>query len=586
MKRHLSHISIPFPMGLMSTSRNATHMPHVFSREVRNMLTNLSGAGTKRNGFSFVGKLPEKEKIIKIAPFMSIKESQLLAFCDSGAVYLSVDEGSSWKKIDFCFTPSSHIRWVHFARKLVLCNGVDDLCSWNGKKIEPIFQWIKEKSEILSRVSDTEIDIEKGNASDYKIGQRLKCCLDDDVTHILTVSHLTKKSDNNFTLTVKEGLVTSDISTLYREEKPPKFNFIYAAHDRLWGIGNQDIQAEQKTGSPERSFVFYTHDVRDENAWRDDLGALKYIDLSGKMPVLDEVLSMAVKDQFTLFFMRNHIQIWSGYSPTKTGDMSWQKTISLGLPHGDLVMSLPNDIAFFTPYGVRTLTRMLQTEQLDVSDVGSEIDPTLSKALSQIQNSPEKYKHSVHTFLNAKQGWYGFYVGDTSFIFQTGAQASGWSIFDGYFSKLTAVCTRLNGDVFIAIKDKVYRYDDKVYADEDAPILTKWWTPWLNVDREGRWANKYSEIVAEQGVPISILLTRFKNYNSASYITSSIQIKKQPDHWDEAFFDEGFFDYVASDPTTVRDSYVADTFSYSVESESTEGPLTIYGLKLYGIREK
>jgi len=100
------------------------------------------------------------------------------------------------------------------------------------------------------------------------------------------------------------------------------------------------------------------------------------------------------------------------------------------------------------------------------------------------------------------------------------------------------------------------------------------------------WANKYAEVITEQGEPLNLKVRRFKNYNNSSFIESQVTAHKAEDYWDEADWDKAFWDYGAAKPETARDHYIADVVSYAIESESTQGPLTIYGLKLFGIYER
>lgn len=582
MKRNLSHISVPFPPKLMSSSRNATNMPLEFAREIRNMITSISGAGTKRNGVKKWGQALQGENILELIPYLSSSGIQVLAFTESGTMYVTKDNATTWQSVS-AFSTQGKIRYAYYANNLVLCNGVDDVMTWDGATLKPVAEWIEEKGTDLTYISANSFSV-KGLLEDYTAGKAVNMKLGESyVESTVTASSVT---GDIVTVTLSEAVLTADLEQVERLEKPPKFNFIYAAHDRLWGVGKGAISPNITKNNADKSFVFYTHKVGDENSWRNDVGSLQFIDLSGKFSAIDEVVSIAVKDGFTLFFHRNHIQIWSGYDPTATGDMAWKKTIPLGVPHGDLVKTLPNDIAFFTRYGVRTLSRILQTEQLDVSDLGSEIDPSLADAIDSILQNETSFKRSVFNFSQETQGWYGFHIAGKSYIFQLSAVSRGWSVFDGIFENVSATCNLMNGDLLIAKGGQVYIYDKNTYDDDNTAIKTLWWTPWLNGSSKNRWANKYTEVIAEHGEPILLNLKRFKNYNNNSYIQSQVEIPTSPDYWDVSYWDDAYFDYGAIQNSIARDAFISDVFSYSIETESKEGPLVLYGMKVYGKKEK
>lgn len=584
MKRNLSHILIPFPRMLMSTNRTPTQMSLDFSREIRNMYGQQGGAGFKRNGVAKVGENIEGAVINSLMHYIpTAGDIQLLAATNTGKIYYR-NNNEQWQEIHSGLDPKGKIRWTHYAGRLIICNGIDKVMSWDGTSISKIHEWVKEINSNLIYVNDTTFTVES-NASLYPVNKELKLRLGENNFVYATVHNATQ-IDNVTTVTVNENIITSLLDCIEIKEYPPTFNFVYAAHDRLWGMGKGPLKANSFSDSTDRTFVFYTNSSGDETDWRDESGALQYINIADKMPVSDEVLAMAVKDGLSVFFGRNYIQIWSGYDPTESGDMSWNKTIPLGLVHGDLIAEMPNDIAFFTKFGVRTLSRVLQTEQLDISDLGSEVDSTISKALQILTSTDESYRN-VLTFRHDNQGWFAFKPANETFVFQISGTASGWCLFDGAFANMTASLNTPDGKLYIAIDGQLHIYDESSFSDDGEPILTKWWTPWIQADSGGkRWANKYVEIITEQGSPLTLSAKRFKNYNNTSFIESNITAHKSEDYWDDALWDEAFWDYGSTSPEQVRDHFVADVLSYSVETDSTEGPLTIYGLKLFGIQEK
>ncbi|MFT7434143.1 MAG: hypothetical protein ACI9TY_001791 [Alphaproteobacteria bacterium] len=152
---------------------------------------------------------------------------------------------------------------------------------------------------------------------------------------------------------------------------------------------------------------------------------------------------------------------------------------------------------------------------------------------------------------------------------------------------MTASLNTPDGKLYIAVGGQLYLYDETVFSDDGAAIVTKWWMPWIQANTGGkRWANKYIEVLTEQGEPLTISAKRFKNYNNSSFVESNVTVHKGENYWDIADWDEAFWDYGASAPEQVRDHFIADVLSYVVETNSTEGPLTVYGLKLFGIQGK
>ena len=583
MKRNLSHISLMFPKFLMSSSQTPIQMSLDYAREIRNMYAQQGGAGFKRNGVRKIGNALEGTEIVSLMHYVPPSgDIQILAVSDSGCIYLKDDD--NWVEKFSGLNSAGKVRWVHYAGKLIICNGLDPVMSWDGDTVSIIHEYVQENGDNLTFVNSTTFTVESG-AVFYTVGKELKVTLEEGVTVNGTVSSVSQLGSVT-TVTVDEPILTANLSLVEFKEYPPKFNNLYAAHDRLWGMGTGSLKAETFSNSADRTFVFYTDGLGDENKWRDETGSLQYINIADKMPVSDELLAMAVKDGLTVFFGRHYTQVWSGYDPTESGDMTWNKTIPLGIVHGDLIAEMPNDITFFSRYGVRTLTRVLQTEQLDIADLGSEVDAYVTKAVSELMADDTSYKKAL-SFMHMNQGWFAFKPSQETLVFQLSGSATGWTIFDGIFKDISAALNTPDGKLYMAMNGQLYLYDENIYDDDCADITTKWWTPWIKPNSNGKnWANKYAEVITEQGEPVQLLVKRYKNYNNSSFVNTTVTAHKAEDYWDQATWDGAFWDYGSSKPELARDHYIADVVAYAVESSSSLGPLTIYGLKLFGIYER
>tara|TARA_R110000868_G_scaffold189695_2_gene433119 strand:- start:164259 stop:165965 length:1707 start_codon:yes stop_codon:yes gene_type:complete len=568
----------------MSTNRTPVQMGLDFARELKNMYAQQGGAGYKRNGVIEQGSSIAGESIITLMHYVPVAgDIQLIAATDMGNLYHFQSDGS-WLEVYTGLDVAGKVRWAHYAGRLIICNGIDKVMSWDGSSISIIHEWVSETGASLTYVDASTFTVES-NSELYPVGKELKISLGAGSFEEVTVQS-TSQAGNVTTVMLNESVVTALLDGVEFKEYPPTFNYVYAAHDRLWGMGEGALKANSFSNSTDRTFVFYTNSSGDEMDWRDESGALQYINIADKMPVSDEVIAMAVKDGLSIFFGRNYIQIWSGYDPSESGDMSWNKTIPLGLVHGNLIAEMPNDVAFFTKFGVRTLTRVLQTEQLDIADLGSEVDSSIFKALQALTLNDESYR-KAQSFRHDNQGWFAFKPSAETFVFQLSGTSTGWCTFDGAFSDMTASINTPDGRLYIAIGGQLYLYDESTFSDAGTPIQTKWWTPWLQANTGGkRWANKYIEVVTDQGNPLTISAKRFKSYNNSSYVESNVTVHKTEDYWDESEWDSAFWDYGSSAPEHVRDHFIADVLSYSVETNSTDGPLTVYGLKLFGIQEK
>lgn len=581
MSRKLNEFVVPFPPGLMSSAQAPSVMSLDFAREIRNMIAAQDGAGVKRNGcINVTPDLPSGEVFGKIMSYTTDSGvQQVLAATTSGKLYLR--GVSSWTELISGLDTDATVRAVQFNGKLIMCNGVDDVLAWDGNTLETVEEKIVDLGASLTYVSATTFTIESDTVF-YPVGSEVRARLGGSTYVTSTVA--SASGTGTVTVTLNDSVLTASLDQVEFTRKPPAFAYMYTAHDRLWGFGSGPLSANSFASGADRMRVYYTYGLNDETAWHDTAGLRQSINLADKTIVADEILAMAVKDGLTVFFGRNSTQMWVGQDPTATGDFSWQKTLPVGVIHGDLVVDLPNDVGFFTRYGARTLSRTLQTEQLDVGDFGAEMDPQLASAVNTLLADDATYR-TAQAFSYTNQGWFGFKVGDESLIFQLRGRGKGWVIFDGLFSSCRAFLNASDGTLYLAGDDKLYTYDESVYADDGEAIRTRWWMPWLRLGKL-KWANKFYEIITGQEAGLSLTVQRYKNYNSGNYMQTMADATIPADYWDEADWDEAQWDNVAPSPDRTRDAFVADTLSYAIESNSTDGPLTLFGLKLYGVSER
>lgn len=586
MKNNLQTVELAFPKNMMSSSRSEFNMPSNFAKSIKNMIIHYSGAGSKRNGFSKITyDLPNEEKIIKLQHFPNKNgEMEFLAFTQSGKIFKRT-ENTIWNEIYSNLTPYTDISIAMFSNKLVIANGVDNMLSYNGEEVKVITQEISQDKFNFEIASETSLktDVFKEN---FPVGRNVKIQYSDGEKSLATVSHTSASLTPGYIiLHFNEPVVTKEVINVSYELIAPKLTRVFAAHDRLWAMGNSKFDIDRFSSNVDRTRIYYTDIVNDESSWYDDEGNLSSINLSDKMPEAEELVSMAVKDNMTIFFCRNYSQVWVGTNPRSTGDFTWLKTLPIGLIHPDLVVGMPNDIGFFSQFGARTFSRFLQTEQLDIADMGSEIATDIHSAVEKVRLSIKQNKN-IHSFQFHKQNWFGFKLENEVMIFQTAAGNLAWSKFDGIFEDATSFLNTPNGKLYAAVNNKLYIYDIESYSDDIKPIHTVWTTAWFNPNKTKSWANKYTEVILEPSALKTANIQRYKNYNSASYSLKEVNLKSLPNYFDTAYWDSATFDANSKDKAIVRDKFIANNLSFSLQTNDKQGPLTIYSVRFYGSKEK
>ena len=586
MKNNLQTVELAFPKNMMSSSRSEFNMPTNFAKVVKNMIIHYSGAGSKRNGFSKLEyDLPADEKITKLQHYPTVNgDMQFLAFTQSGKVFRRL-ENTQWSEIYSNITAHSQINTTMFANKMIIANGVDSLLSYDGESVKKINQYISQKKFSFEIASNSSLKTDVF-AENFPKDRKVKIKFTDNTQVETTVSHTSASLTDGFIiLHFNDQVIDKDVEDVSYQLVAPSFARVYSAHDRLWAIGNKPFDLNKFSDDVDRTRVYYTDLTNDETGWFDDEGNLSSINLADKMPESEELVSMAVKDNMTIFFCRNYSQVWVGTNPRASGDFAWMKTLPIGLIHPELVISMPNDIGFFSQFGARTFSRFLQTEQLDIADMGSEIATDIHSAIEKVRLSIKQNKN-IHSFQFHQQNWFGFKLEDEVMIFQAAANNLAWSKFDGIFKNATGFLNTPNGKLYAAVNNKLYYYDSNSFADDDMPIQTVWTTAWFEPNKSRAWANKYTEIILEPSALKTANLQRYKNYNSASYILKEVNLKSLPDYFDTAYWDSASFDIDNKNKAIVRDKFIANNLSFSLQTNDKQGPLTIYAVRFYGSKEK
>ena len=259
--------------------------------------------------------------------------------------------------------------------------------------------------------------------------------------------------------------------------------------------------------------------------------------------------------------------------------------------HAKYIQRMPNELAFMTPYGVRTATLAIQSGTLETaSNVGSPVDTTVLKEVQDILDDTTHYKNA-RSFFYPKQGIFGFKFPTKTLAYQVREESRGWVELTGDFGLATAITAQNNGQrLFLAEAGQLIRYADGdtsttlAYSDRGAAIKWNWWTPWVGGAR--RWANHAFEVIHNDSAQITFEILRLKN-NSLGFVTANtLSTSPQIGFWDEAFWDVANWDETTTVIPRIRDKFIAQTMSFVVRGETTTGPFEIVSLTCYGQWER
>lgn len=156
-------------------------------------------------------------------------------------------------------------------------------------------------------------------------------------------------------------------------------------------------------------------------------------------------------------FFADSSQIWQvDVDPAKN---AFLQAVDVGTIHPYSHANMSGDVFFFSPAGVRTITRQDVTTNLIDSDVGSPIDrELLDGSLIGITNPRAQFYRGA--------GQYWLYEGNKALVytFSRTSSVSAWSLYEFPFN--LDYMDELNADLYIRSGNDVYKMDRNVKTDD------------------------------------------------------------------------------------------------------------------------
>jgi len=418
-------------------------------------------------------------------------------------------------------------------------------------------------------------------------------CVLSGIQRTTTVSS-TSLSGQVLTVTIASPLMPAASVTITKfefETAPEPFSFIFAAQGRLWGLPGGKMKANEFRNNTKRGYIYYTTSIDVINSWfAPSTMAQAFFDASNKMPTADEVIAIAEYQEFMVFFGRKHFQVYQGTNPSSATEWQYARTLPLGLVQAKLLVRLPNDLGFMSPYGVRTLRLAITNENVEASDaIGSSIDHTVIEEVVELKASDAAYR-KARSFFYPKQGVFGFKVPRKTMVLKISEEARGWVEWTGDFAEADSFSSSVKDRLLLSDGEQLLLYADGntsttlAYADRGQPISWVWWTPWVGGTR--RWANHAFEVIHNDSVQLSFEVVRLKNNSLGFQSSNTLTTSQSLGFWDESFWDTTFWDATETVIPKIRDKFEAQTMSFVVRGQTTVGPFEVVSLMCFGQWER
>lgn len=366
-------------------------------------------------------------------------------------------------------------RSVSYLDALIICNGVDNIMSWNGTDLNVIFDVINEDTvDSFSFISVNQFSMSLSDrlASQFNMDKYYKWqtlyLVINDLSHTLTISDATELN-NTVTITTNEPIPNfsgADDVQLYYMDKPPAFSYLAVAHNRLWGLAPSSGGLSYRDDPDQCMRVYFAYKTGSYTRWfSETLKVVPSIDLSRQSDVFDNLEAICPLAGSLVFFGRNRIQIWSGSEPLGGAidptmpQFTFERILNIGIFHGSLLISMPNDIFFISENGMVSLSDFNMMRQFGITSF-SNMDSLIRQYISTCTQKDYDYR-SCTNFKYDGGPFSGFKIGKNNCIVATHTtQLNEWSVFSGDFLYANCFVSGFDFSLYLAMDNGLCVYSN------------------------------------------------------------------------------------------------------------------------------
>ncbi len=507
-------------------------------------------------------------------------------------------------------------RASYFQQTMLICNGVNNVMYWNGDgTIYDVSEFLVEnQANTFNRTSTSSFTFNVINLSifmisKYFVGNLIKLNVSGVITQLTILTSTIVGNTVTITTTTTTVPVFTQQPSLFYQDKPPAFSYIYVAKDRIWALGPGVVSLEYRA-TIEQLIVYYSYrpnSVTGFGLFNENTKTVPHIVMSDKYSTQDNFEAICQVNGLMAFMGRKHTQVWSGDTPGTGGNFSWHSNLPVGIFHGDLLIDLSNDVFFVSQTGIQSFSTLNIGNQFSATSDNA-VDTIVKKFISEATISNVNYRKC--SSFKYEKGWLaGFKISNNkilSSLFST--KLYSWFYLSGDFT--SANCFMDSGDQFyIFIRNKIFKYADgndglsKIYGDNNGTSLISInWIPGLVKFRNKKgYANKRYEILLNY--PSSFILNENNTIDISIFgeepRSFSISDKCKFQYRGDLIGQEPLSDPTKIEPTDIgfrlrkdyeivnkRLKFSSSSFWISISGYIINGPITFRNIKLYGIGER
>jgi hypothetical protein len=521
-------------------------------------------------------------------------------------------------------------RYVQFQNKLMICNGVNRQVYWDGTTFGVVTDYVTEYANGFNRISNSSfsftptvgINIPTFILGKYPVGGLIKLNVyngnvlaSSTILTILTAAQV----GNTVTITTTTATVpaftgVNHVALAYADYPPP-FNYLFVAHNRIWGLGPGAASIDYREFS-QTMLVYYTNEENNPFKWfNDQQKIVNFIDISNKHGIADNLEAIVSISSYIAFIGRHKTQIWQGTDPTALAAapnvFSWAYNLDIGIAHGNLALDISTDTYLVTDNGIISLSRFNITQQVGATDVNS-VDPIVREYLQTMKQSNTFYRQ-CRSFKYKNGPFCGFKIGPNKLLVSLySTNLYSWMFFSGDFANASTIDSGAIDSLYLGIGNKLYKYADGkdgdavLYGDQNGTALISFFWTLPVIHSPGiRFANKRYEIQLEYGSAFarnpqdSLSIGVIGDIRQSFELRNVYSLPPVGDILNTVPLGAGIPNPTNPDPASPglrletsyaypkgRLKFVSSSFWLYIRGDTVDGPIYFDRLRLFGITER
>jgi hypothetical protein len=273
-----------------------------------------------------------------------------------------------------------------------------------------------------------------------------------------------------------------DSIVLYQSAMPVA-SWIHVHYGRAWMIDSRDPRNVVASGA---------NDIQDFTVDSQSLET-RTVAIGSQQPGADPARTIASFQTYLIIGTERAVYAYRGTAPA---DLEPAGLFPQGVVAADGFVNTGNDLSFIGYDGLLSISLLINTNNLQRSNISEPIKNTLRAIIRDVIESPNPQIQIVNY---QRRSWIVMKIASklyiynyANFVLDDGKIVAGasWSDFDGQIGLQSVLYVRANSDLLLGGADgKVYVFDQNTFTDDGALYPTEYMPGWLNLE-EPRQSNR------------------------------------------------------------------------------------------------